>query len=60
MQNLWETQIVNSEVPRAAALGRSRDRWATSADNQNTLNTILQGRIQLQYRKIVLFFNIKN
>ncbi len=34
MQNRWETEILQHEVPRTAPIGRNRDRWETSNDTQ--------------------------
>ncbi len=32
MENRWETEILQHEVPRTATLGRNRNRWETSDD----------------------------
>ena len=35
MQNRWETDVSQAEVPKSATLGRNRNRWATTTDAQN-------------------------
>ncbi len=63
MQNRWETEIVQQEVPRTAILEQTRDRWETSNDAQissldtNRSTIAPQGREKSFQKEILILEN---
>jgi hypothetical protein len=53
MQNRWETELLQREVPKTGTIGRTRDHWDTSNDAQipsvdtNRSMTAPQGKEEL-------------